>query len=70
MIIDDEKWHYHVVKQMPALLRVIRCANNGDIYCINCLHSFKTKNKLKNHKNVSENYDYFHVEMPKKIIKY
>ena len=29
--------------------------NNGDYYCINCLHSFKTKNKLKLHENLSKN---------------
>ena len=27
----------------------------GDFYCLSCLHSFKTKNKLESHKRVCEN---------------
>ena len=47
--------------------------NNGDFYCLNCFHSFRTENKLKKHKNVCENHDYCYLEMPKednKILKY
>ena len=46
---------------------------DGDFYCLNCLHSFRTNNKLKNYKNVCENYNYCHIEMPEentKILKY
>ena len=42
-------------------------------YCLNCLHSFRTKNKLKKHAKVYENHNYCYVEMPKednKILKY
>ena len=34
MITDGEKWHYLVV----------------DFYCLNCFHSYRTKNKLEAHK--------------------
>ena len=47
--------------------------HNGDFYWLKCLHSYRTGNKLKKHKNVCENYDYCYVEMPKedsKILKY
>ena len=27
------------------LLRGITSINNGDFYCLNCLHSFRTKNE-------------------------
>ena len=73
MVTDGEKWHYLAVQSFSALFRVITSNNNGDFYCLNCFHSFRTKNKLKEHKNVCENHDYCYVEMPKehnKILKY
>ena len=36
----------------------------GDFCCLNCLHSFETKNKLKYHKKVCKNKDFFGIEMP------
>ena len=50
MISYGKKWHYLVVKKLSALLRGITCNNNGDFYCINCLHSFRTKDELKSMK--------------------
>ena len=42
------QWHYlAVVKKLSAFLRGITSNNNGDIYCLNCFHSFRTKNKLE-----------------------
>ena len=73
MVTDGKEWHYLAVEKLSALLRRITSNHNGDFYCINCLHSFRTKNKLKNHKNVCKNHDYCHIEMPKennKILKY
>ena len=61
------------MKKLSALLRGITSNHNGDFYCINCLHAFRTKNKLKKYKTVCENHDYCHIEMPKeinKILKY
>ena len=73
LITGGEKWHYLAVKSLSALLRRITSNNNGDSYYINCLHSFRTKNKLQKHIKVCENHDYCYVEMPKednKILKY
>ena len=51
MITDDGKrWHYLSVKRLPALLRGITSSNNGDFYFLNCFHSYRTHNKLKNMK--------------------
>ena len=47
---NGEKWHYLVVKRFSALLRGITSKHYGDFYCLNCLHSFGTKNKLELHK--------------------
>ena len=73
MITDSEKWHYIAVTRLSGLLRGVTGNNNGDFYCLNCFHSYRTKNKLETHKKICENHDYFDVEMPNednKIIKY
>ena len=74
MITDDsEKWHYFAVKSISALLRGITSNNHEDIYCLNCLHSYRTKEKLKKHEKACNNHDYCYVKMPnelEKILKY
>ena len=73
MITDGQKWHYLVVKNLPGLLKGITSTHEKDFYCLNCFHSYRTKNKLESHKKLCENHDYCHVEMPTKdnnIIKY
>ena len=73
MITDGQKWHYLVVKSLSALYRGITSNHKEDFYCLNCFHSYSTKEKLENHKKVYENHDYCYVEMPEKdnkILKY
>ena len=74
MITDDGKeWHYPAEKRISALFRGITSNNHGDFYSLNCLHSYRTKEKLEKHKNVCNNHDYCYVKMPnkyKKILKY
>ena len=73
MITDGEKWHYLTVKNLLGLLKGITSTHEKDFYCLNCFHSYRTKNKLDSHKKIFENHDYCHVEMPTKdnnIIKY
>ena len=73
MITDAEKWHYLTVKNFPGLLRTITSTHKEDFYCLNCFHSYRTRNKLEPHKKICENHDYCDVEMPTKtdnIIKY
>ena len=36
----------------------------GDIYCLNCLHSFRTEKKLKAYEKVSRNKDFWGIVMP------
>ena len=43
---EKEGWHYLTVKKLPTLLRGITSKHNSDFYCLNCLHSFRTENKL------------------------
>ena len=74
MITDDgERWHYLAVRSLSALLRGISSSNNGDFYCLNCFHSYRTLNKLKKHERVCNNHDYCHIDMleeGKNILKY
>ena len=44
MITDGEKWHCLVVKDLSGLLRGVTSNHNGDFYCLNCFHSYSTKN--------------------------
>ena len=73
MISDDENWHYLLVKSLPGLLKGITSNHREDFYFSNCFHSYRTKNKLEEHKKICENHNYCHVKMPNennKIIKY
>ena len=73
MITNGKKWHYTGVTRLSRLLREVTGNKNGDFYCLNCFHGYRTENKLEKHKTICENHDYCHVEMPNegnKIIKY
>ena len=50
MITDGKKWHYLTVKNLPGLLKGITSTHEKDFYCLNCFHSYRTKNKLELHK--------------------
>ena len=45
---DGEKWHYLAVKKLSVLLRGITSNNHGELYCLNCLHSYRTKKNSQN----------------------
>ena len=73
MISNGENWHYLIVKNLSRLLRGITSNHDGDFCCINCFHSYRTKNKLDAHKKICGNHDYCHIEMLTKdnnVIKY
>ena len=56
--------HYLPVKKLSALVRGTTSKHGGDFYCLNCLHSFRTKNKLESYRNVCENEEFCGVVMP------
>ena len=66
---EGRRWHYLAVKKFSALLRRITSKNNGDFYCLNCLRSFRTKNKLESHKKVCENKNFCYEIMPSEDTK-
>ena len=70
MIPNGEKiWHYRAVKKLSALLRGITSEYNDNFYCLNCLLSFRTKNKLESHKSACENNFFFYIIMPSEDTK-
>ena len=60
MVPNEEKegWHYLAVKKLSTLLRGITSTHHGDFYYLNCLHSFRTKNKLKSLEKACKNKDF------------
>ena len=73
MITDVKKWHYLAVKSLSTLFRGVTSNHDGDIYYLNCFHSYSTENKLKKHEKVCNDHDYCYVEMPNednKILKH
>ena len=49
-INNGENWHYLVVKNLPGLFKGITSNHKENFYCLNCFHSYRTKNKLEAHK--------------------
>ena len=68
MITDGEKWHYLTVKNLPVLLRGIISNHKEDFYCLDCFRSYRTKNKLEEHKKICENHNYCMLKCLLKII--
>ena len=71
---EIDKWHYIALKSdsidngfnrpirsLSRLFRGITSNNNGDFYCLGCLHSFQTDNALKRHERLCNNHNYFHI---------
>ena len=69
VIPNGEGWHYIALKQLSALSREITSNYHREFYCLNCLHSSRTENKLKSHQNVCENKDFYNIVMPSETIK-
>ena len=46
-------------KKLSALLSRTTSKHDSDFYCFNCLHSFRTENKLKWHEKVCKNQTFF-----------
>ena len=73
MITDGKNWHYLAIKKLSALLRGIISNHKDNFYCLNCFHSYTTKNKLEKRYDICKNQDCCYVEMPEKdskILKY
>lgn len=61
------------LKSIKRLLRGQSSKHDGDHYCMDCLHSFRTKKALKNHERLCDDHDYCKIIMPeegKNTLKY
>ena len=65
MIANAEKegWHYFTVKQISVLLSRTTSKHDDDFNCLNCLHSFRTENKLKSQEKVCKNKNFCGIVM-------
>ena len=73
IISNGKKQHYLAVTNLSTLLQRISSNHKEDFYCLNCFNSYTSKNKLKEHDEMCNNHDSYHIEMPKqveKILKY
>ena len=68
-ISNKEKWHYLAVKILLLLLRGISSKHHGDLYYLNCLHSFTTEKKRESHKKVFESKYFCNIIMPSEDTK-
>ena len=65
MIIDNNNnWHYITIKSISRLFRGVTSKSNSDFYCLNCLHSFRTRNKLLSHEKFCNNHSHREIIMP------
>ena len=65
MISNGKRQHYLAVTRLSALLQGMSSNHKEDFYCLNCFNSYTTKNKLKEHEEICNNHDSYHIEMPK-----
>ena len=65
MIIDGKRLHYLAVRSLYVLFCKIISNNEEEFYCLNCFHSYSTKNRLNKHKDVCENHDYCYIKIPR-----
>ena len=56
-------------KNVSALLRGMTSKGDGDFYCLNCIYSFRTKDKLGSYKKACKNKDFCDFVMPTKEAK-
>ena len=59
-----------IILHVKTCLRGITSKHDGDFYCLNCFHTYSTKDKSKKHKDVCEKHDYYYyLKMPKEVNK-
>ena len=64
MIPNRKGWHYLVVMKLSALLSGVTSKHHNDFYCLSCLDSISTKNKLKSPEKVCKNEDFCQIVLP------
>ena len=65
MITNGKKYHYLAITNLSTLLQGMSSNHRGDFYCLNFFNSYTTENKVKEHEEIRNNHDSYHIEMPK-----
>ena len=61
---NSKGWWHLAIKKLLPLFRGITSKHYRDwIYCLNGIHSFRTKTKLESHKKVCRNKDFCNIIM-------
>ena len=51
-------------KKTISIIKRTTSKHHGDFYCLSCLHSFATENKLESHKKLCKNNIFCNITMP------
>ena len=54
-------------KKLSTLLSGKTSKHHGDLYCLNCFHSFRAENKLKSHEKVCKQKDFWGIVLPSEM---
>ena len=63
---ENDDLHYVSAKGLSRLCRGLFPNNNGDFYCLNWLHAYRTENSLKKHERLYLDEKYCHIKLPNK----
>ena len=65
MLIKKKKKRFNLGrKSLSVLFRGITSTHDGDLYCLNCFHSYSTEKRLEKHEKECNDHDDCPVEMP------
>ena len=72
LMITDGKdiWHYIAIRSITSLLRGVSSTHQGDYYCLNCFHSYRTESTLKKHEELCINNKFPLIKVPTEDKKY
>ena len=62
---NQNNWYCLTTKSIKRLIRGVTSNHHGDFFCRNCMHLFRTDNKLKKHERLCLNKNYCEIVMPK-----
>ena len=65
-MLYNGKLHNRPVKSLSRLLSGMSSNHEGDFYCLNCLNSYSSENRLKEHEKVCNKYDSYRIIIPLK----
>ena len=67
--LNNPKWRKRRLalpchKKTASIIKRNNFGNNGNFYCLHCLHSFRVENELKSHEKVCKNKYFCGISLP------